>query len=137
MMRFACLLMAALLAMPTGLSAQGYPDRPVKIIVPFSAGSGGDTLARVVAEELRKSLGGTFVVDNRPGASGQIGTEVAAKSPADGYILLQTSSAQNSAGPWLAKKLNYDPIKDFVGVSEVATTPDIFAVRSELPARTM
>lgn len=137
MMKFACLLMAALLAMPTGLSAQGYPDRPVKIIVPFSAGSGGDTLARVVAEELRKSLGGTFVVDNRPGASGQIGTEVAAKSPADGYTLLQTSSAQNSAGPWLAKKLNYDPIKDFVHIARVITVPFLLVVHPDVPVKTV
>ena len=137
MIRFACILIAALLAAPDKLSAQGYPDRPVKVIVPFSAGSGGDTVARVVAEELRKSLGGTFVVDNRPGASGQIGTEVAAKSPADGYTLLQTSSAQNSAGPWLAKKLNYDPIKDFVHIARVITVPFLLVVHPDVSVKTV
>jgi tripartite-type tricarboxylate transporter receptor subunit TctC len=137
MIRFACILIAVLLAAPDRLSAQGYPDRPVKVIVPFSAGSGGDTVARVVAEELRRSLGGTFVVDNRPGASGQIGTEVAAKSPADGYTLLQTSSAQNSAGPWLAKKLNYDPIKDFVHIARVITVPFLLVVHPDVPVKTV
>src|SRR4051812_14697580 len=123
MIRLVCLLAVALLAVSKNAAAQSYPDHPVKIIVPFSAGSGGDTTARIVAEELRKALGGAFVVDNRPGASGQIGTDAAAKSTADGYTLLQTSSAQNSAGPWLAKKLPYDPIKDFVHIARVITVP--------------
>lgn len=137
MIRFVCFLIAALLVAPKDLVAQGYPDRPVKVIVPFSAGSGGDTVARVVADELRKTLGGTFVVDNRPGASGQIGTEVAAKAPADGYTLLQTSSAQNSAGPWLAKKLNYDPIRDFVHIARVITVPFLLVVHPEVPSKTV
>jgi tripartite-type tricarboxylate transporter receptor subunit TctC len=131
------MLVAALLASPNNLAAQSYPDRPVKVIVPFSAGSGGDTTARIVAEELRKSLGGTFVVDNRPGASGQIGTDVAAKSVPDGYTLLQTSSAQNSAGPWLAKKLPYDPIKDFAHIARVITVPFLLVVHPEVPAKTV
>jgi tripartite-type tricarboxylate transporter receptor subunit TctC len=137
MIRFACLLIAALVSAPLELAAQGYPDRPVKIIVPFSTGSGGDTVARVVADELRKTLGGSFVVDNRPGASGQIGTELAAKAPADGYTLLQTSSAQNSAGPWLIKKLSYEPIKDFVHIARVITVPFLLVVHPDVPAKTV
>jgi tripartite-type tricarboxylate transporter receptor subunit TctC len=137
MIRFACLLAAALLALPKDVAAQNYPDRPVKVIVPFSAGSGGDTTARIVAEELRKTLGGAFVVDNRPGASGQIGTDAAAKAVADGYTLLQTSSAQNSAGPWLAKKLPYDPIKDFVHIARVISVPFLLVVHPEVPTKTV
>jgi tripartite-type tricarboxylate transporter receptor subunit TctC len=137
MIRHACLLIAALLAVPGDVAAQSYPDRPVKIIVPFSAGSGGDTTARIVTEELRKALGGTFVVDNRPGASGQIGTDAAAKSTADGYTLLQTSSAQNSAGPWLAKKLPYDPIKDFAHIARVISVPFLLVVHPEVPTKTV
>jgi tripartite-type tricarboxylate transporter receptor subunit TctC len=137
MIRFACLLVAALLAVPKDIAAQNYPDHPVKIIVPFSAGSGGDTTARIVADELRKALGGAFVIDNRPGASGQIGTDAAAKAPADGYTLLQTSSAQNSAGPWLAKKLPYDPIKDFVHIARVITVPFLLVVHPEVPTKTV
>ncbi|ETR78290.1 ABC transporter substrate-binding protein [Afipia sp. P52-10] len=137
MVRLVCVLMAALLAAPMASAAPGYPDRPVKIIVPFSPGSGGDTVARMVADELRKSLGGSFVVENRPGASGQIGTEAAAKSPADGYTLLQTSSAQNSAGPWLVKTLSYDPIKDFAHIARVITVPFLLVVPPELPVKTV
>jgi tripartite-type tricarboxylate transporter receptor subunit TctC len=137
MIRFACLLAAALLALPKDVVAQNYPDRPVKVIVPFSAGSGGDTTARIVAEELRKTLGGAFVVDNRPGASGQIGTDAAAKAVADGYTLLQTSSAQNSAGPWLAKKLPYDPIKDFAHIARVISVPFLLVVHPEVPTKTV
>ncbi|TXL72336.1 tripartite tricarboxylate transporter substrate binding protein [Vineibacter terrae] len=137
MNRFGRWLAAALLAMPTGVAAQGWPERPVKIIVPFTAGSGGDTVARVVADELRKSLGGTFVIDNKPGASGQIGTDLAAKAPADGYTLLQTSSAQNSAGPWLTKTLGYDPIKDFTHIARVITVPFLLVVHPDVPAATV
>ncbi len=137
MIRPAVLLAAALMTTPMGLSAQGYPDKPVRIIVPFSAGSGGDTVARVVADELRKSLGGTFIVDNKPGASGQIGTDLAAKAPPDGYTLLQTSSAQNSAGPWLVKQLSYDPIKDFVHIARIITVPFLLVVHTDVPAKTV
>lgn len=133
MIRFACILIAVLLAAPDRLSAQGYPDRPVKVIVPFSAGSGGDTVARVVAEELRRSLGGTFVVDNRPGASGQIGTEVAAKSPADGYTLL-VSFTSHTINATLYPKLPFDPIADFTPISMIARTPNLLVGNPKLPA---
>jgi tripartite-type tricarboxylate transporter receptor subunit TctC len=130
-------LTSLVLALPLTLAAQAYPDKPVKIIVPFTPGSGGDTVARVVADELRKSMGGTFIIDNKPGVSGQIGTELAAKAPADGYTLLQTSSAQNSAGPWLAKKLPYDPVKDFVHIARVITVPFLLVVHPDVPVHTV
>ncbi|MET4577467.1 Bug family tripartite tricarboxylate transporter substrate binding protein [Ottowia thiooxydans] len=126
-----------LLAIPLAVSAQVYPDKPVKIIVPFTPGSGGDTVARVVADELRKSMGSTFIIDNKPGASGQIGTEMAAKSSPDGYTLLQTSSAQNSAGPWLTKKVTYDPIKDFTHIARVITVPFLLVVHPDVPAKSV
>lgn len=130
-------MVSALFVLPGVASAQGYPDKPVRIIVPFTAGSGGDTVARVVAEELRKSLGGSFVVENRPGAAGQIGSDLAAKAPADGYTLLQTSSATHSAGPWLAKKLPYDPLKDFVHIGRVITVPFLLITHPDVPAKTV
>jgi tripartite-type tricarboxylate transporter receptor subunit TctC len=83
MLKFTRWIAAALLAVPLAAAAQAYPDKPVRIIVPFTPGSGGDTVARVVADELRKTMGGTFVIDNKPGAAGQIGTEMAAKAPPD------------------------------------------------------
>ncbi|MGD9942158.1 MAG: Bug family tripartite tricarboxylate transporter substrate binding protein [Burkholderiaceae bacterium] len=136
MNRYLRLLFAAALALPLTAFADNYPgDKPVKIIVPFTPGSGGDTVARIVAEELRKNLGGTFVVENKPGASGAIGTELAAKASADGYTLLQTSSAQNSAGPWLVKSLPYDPVKDFIHLGRVITVPFLLVVHPDVPAR--
>ena len=136
MKTFSRWISAAALVLPLLAGAQPYPgDKPVKIIVPFTPGSGGDTVARVVADELRKTMGGTFVIDNKPGASGAIGTEMAAKAPADGYTLLQTSSAQNSAGPWLAKKLPYDPIKDFVHLGRVITVPFLLVVHPDVPSK--
>ncbi len=127
---------ALALALPFALHAQAYPgDKPVKIIVPFTAGSASDTVARVVADELRKSLGGTFVVDNKPGGGGQIGSELAIKGGNDGYTLLLTTSATHSAGPWLAKKMPYDPLKDFVHIAKVINVPFLLVVHPDVPAK--
>ncbi|MGD9942159.1 MAG: Bug family tripartite tricarboxylate transporter substrate binding protein [Burkholderiaceae bacterium] len=128
------------LALPLALQAQtqGYPgDKPVKIIVPFTAGSASDTVARVVAEELRKNLGGTFLVENKPGGAGQIGTVQAIKGGNDGHTLLLTTSATHSAGPWLAKKLPYDPIKDFVHVAKVINVPFLLVIHPDVPAKNL
>lgn len=128
----------AALALPFTLQAQPYPgDKPVKIIVPFTAGSASDTVARVVADELRKTIGGTFVVDNKPGAAGQIGSEQAFRSANDGYTLLLTTSATHSAGPWLTKKLPYDPLKDFVHIARVINVPFLLVVHPDVPARNL
>jgi tripartite-type tricarboxylate transporter receptor subunit TctC len=85
-------------------SAQPYPLRPVKMIAPFAAGSGSDIVARILAEELHKSLDQSFVVDNKPGASAQIAADAVAKAVPDGYTLFVTTNAANSANPWLFKR---------------------------------
>ena len=113
-----------------------YPDRPIRVVVANTPGGPSDMVARVVTAALQQSTGKTFIVDNIGGAGSNLGMGHVARSTPDGYTLLLATNAY-SVNPTLYSSIPYDPIKDFVGVSEVATTPDIFAVRSELPARTM
>ncbi len=118
-MRMRHLLLSFLLA-PGGVAcAQSYPDRPIRVLVPFAAGSGTDILARIVTEELRTAMGANFVIDNRAGASGQIAAELAARASPDGYTLFLSTNTPHSANPFLFKKLNYDPVKDFAAVSRM------------------
>jgi tripartite-type tricarboxylate transporter receptor subunit TctC len=113
-----------------------YPDRPVKIVVANTPGGPSDIVARIVAAALEQSTGKTFIVENRGGAGGNIGMEYAAHSDADGYTILLATNAY-SVNYGLYNHLPYDPYKDFVGVSEVATSPNTFVVKSELPAKTI
>lgn len=99
--------------------AQNFPDKPIRVLVPFAAGSGTDILARIVTEEMRASMGANFVIDNRAGASGQIAAELVAKANPDGYTLLLSTNTPHSANPFLFKKINYDPVKDFAAVSRM------------------
>ncbi len=112
--------------------SQGYPNKPVRIVVPFAAGSATDIMARILAEELRVALGQSFIVDNKPGASAQIGAELVAKSPPDGYTLFVTTNTSHSANPFLFRKLNYDPVKDFAPVANVMRIPVIIVVNPKL-----
>src|SRR5437762_1631526 len=107
MLRVALAVVSLVLAAAAG--AQSYPNRPVKVIVPWPPGQATDIAARVIAERLQAALGQPFVVDNKPGAGGAIGTEAAVKSPADGYTLLAASSGPVSIMPSL-QKIPYDPL---------------------------
>jgi len=113
-----------------------YPEHPVKIVVPNSPGGPSDIVARIVAAGLQQATGKTFVIENRSGGGANIGVDYAAHATANGYTLLVVTSGF-SVNVGLYKKLPFDPYKDFVAVSELATSPDAFVVRSELPARTM
>jgi tripartite-type tricarboxylate transporter receptor subunit TctC len=113
-----------------------YPDRPVKLVVANTPGGPSDIVARIVTAALDQSTGKTFIVENRGGAGGNIGMEYAAHSEPDGYTILLATNAY-SVNYGLYNHLPYDPYKDFVGVSELATSPNTFVVRSELPAKTM
>jgi tripartite-type tricarboxylate transporter receptor subunit TctC len=117
-------------------TAQNYPSKPVRMVVPFPAGGGIDTVARILAPKLSEGLGQPVVIDNRVGASGTVGTELVAKSPADGHTLLATfaSHAQNAS---LYPKLGYDTVKDFAPVTLIATVPNILVVNPALPVKTV
>lgn len=125
--RFLLLLMLALPAW-----GQGYPAKPVKIIVPLAAGGTGDTLARLLAEELSKSLGAAFIIDNHPGSGGIIGTDAVAKSAPDGYTLLHTSSS-HVMHPALRPTLSYDAIKDFLVLARTADTHQVLLAHPSFP----
>ena len=113
-----------------------YPERPVKVVVANTPGGPSDIVARITTAALEQSTGKTFIVENRGGAGGNIGMGYAAKSDADGYTLLLATNAY-SINATLYNKTPYDAHKDFVGVSELATSPNTFVVKSELPAKTM
>ena len=127
----ACALLAAPLA-----SAQSYPVRPVRLIVPFPPGGNTDIIARIVAPKMSENLGQQIVIDNRGGAGSVIGTELAARAPADGYVLLMVSAA-HTINPAMAKKLPYDAVKDFTPISLVADVPTVFVCHPSLPVKTV
>lgn len=129
-------LLATLLAgtaMLTGVQAKAdtYPSRPIRIVVPFAAAGTTDILARAVAAELQKSLGQSVVVDNRPGAGGNVGSEVVAKSAPDGYTLLMGTVGTHAINQSLYPKLPYDPIKDFAPVTLVASVPNVLVLNPQ------
>lgn len=133
------LLLAALLAGSTPLMAQtagSYPSQPIKIIVPYPAGGATDTLARMIGAKLSEGWKQPVIIENRPGASGNIGSDAVAKAPGDGYTVLMGITALIQASA-LYRKLPYDPIRDLVPVAEVARSPSIFAVPASSPAKTM
>jgi tripartite-type tricarboxylate transporter receptor subunit TctC len=113
-----------------------YPDRPVRIIVPFAPGAGTDAMARLMAQKLGEVMNGTFVVDNRAGASGAIGTQLVAQSPADGYTLLLVASPFTTVAASLPSA-GYDPLKQFTPVGMIASGPLVWAANTALPARDM
>jgi tripartite-type tricarboxylate transporter receptor subunit TctC len=124
-----------LVALTTVAAAQDYPAKPVRIIVPFPPGAINDTVGRLIASQLSTRLGKQFVVDNRAGAGGVVGTELAANAPKDGYTLLVVSLV-NTVNPWLYK-LSYDPIKAFTPITIVASSPNVIVVNPAVPAKTL
>ena len=133
LIRFAVLL--ALAAAAGAGSAQQYPERPVKLVVPYAPGGFSDALGRTVAQWLSQNLGQPFVVDNKPGAATIIGVNAAAKSPADGYTLLLATGAL-TINPHLFSKLPYDAERDFAPIGRVAELPYVLVANPSLPVRT-
>ena len=115
----------------------GYPRLPIRLVVPFAAGSGTDAVARITAQALAEALKGTVVVDNKAGANGIIGAEAVAKAPPDGYTLFMTTNTTHSANPSLMKSLPYDPVKDFAPVSRMGNLPFMLVVHNELPVKSV
>jgi tripartite-type tricarboxylate transporter receptor subunit TctC len=126
----------ALFVVSASASAQSYPTGPVRVIVPFPAGGGVDTTGRLIGQKLTEALGKQFVVDNRPGANGMIGSELAAKAPRDGYTLM-VNGANFVTTPSLYKKVTYDPIREFDPVSLVALAPNVLVVHPSLPVKSV
>lgn len=130
-------LLAVLLIVPLYSVGQEFPTRPVRFIAPFPAGSGVDIVARLVGQKLTESWGQQVVVDNRPGATGIIGAEIAAKATPDGYTLLMGNLATHAVNVNLFKKIPYDPIKDFIPVTHVARVAEILVVYPSFPANSI
>ena len=129
------LVATALLA--GGASAQTYPTRPIRLVVPFPAGGTTDILAREVGDRLSRSLGQSVVVDNRPGAGGNIGADLVAKSAPDGYTLLMGTVGTHAINPSLYTKMPYDHVKDFVPIILVAGVPNVLEVTPSLPVNSV
>jgi tripartite-type tricarboxylate transporter receptor subunit TctC len=115
--------------------AQAYPSKPIRLIVPFAPGGGNDNIARLVGKRVSDSLGQPLVIDNRPGAGGVLGAELAAKSAPDGYTLFLGGVGSHALNPNLIEKLPYDPIRDFAPVALLAQAPLILVVHPSVPAR--
>jgi len=128
----ACLLAAGASAM-----AQGYPAKPIKFIVPFPPGGGTDNLTRLVATKLTDTLQWTVVVENKPGAGGNLALDTTAKAPADGYTLVMAQTDNVVLNPLLYSKLTYDPVKDLIPVGLVASGPAVLVVRADSPYKTL
>lgn len=131
------LLLLALAGFTTAAHAQTYPTKPLRVIVPFPPGGSTDTLARAIGLKLTEAWGQQVIIDNRAGASGIIGTELGAKAPPDGYTLLMGSGGPLTINPALYAKLPYDPLKDFMPITNVAAVPNVLAVHPSLPVKTV
>lgn len=131
----AAMLLTGFIVLPA--SAQPYPAKPIRMVVPSAPGSGPDLIARVVALKLTELLGKPVVTDPRPGAGGALGAEIVARAPADGYTLVMGSAGSHSVNSALYPKLPYDAVKDFAPVSLVTTAPNILIVHPSLPVKTV
>ena len=129
------LALAVLLVASASALAQAYPSRPVKLIVPFPAGSATDQIARVMGQQFQEAMGQPFVVENKPGAQGSIAATEVAKSAPDGYTIMVTTNTPQAANPSLFKKLNYDPVKDFAPIARLGTISFMLMVRPDFPAK--
>jgi len=133
-MRFVLVLLALAF---TQVNAQTYPSKPIKLIVPFPAGSATDHIARLTGSELNAALGQPVVVENKPGAQGGIAAAEVARAAPDGYTLMMTTNTPQAANVSLFKKLNYDPVKDFAPIARLGTTSFMLMVRPDFPAKNL
>src|SRR5689334_1884777 len=129
--------LACALASASAGRAQDYPSRPIQVIVPFAGGSASDVVTRIMLDRMGKTLGQSFIVDNRPGAGGNMGTSVAAKATPDGYSLVMSTVGPLAANRTLYKSLGYDPDKDFTPISLFALLPNVIVINAKLPPKTL
>jgi tripartite-type tricarboxylate transporter receptor subunit TctC len=121
---------------PSTGSGQAYPSKPVRFVVPSSAGGGTDIIARALGQKLSLALGQQFVVENRPGAGQMIGIELVARAPADGYTLLMAASTL-AINPIMYKKVSYDPVRDFAPITQAASLPNVLVVHPSMPVKSV
>jgi len=141
MKTFARLALAATLATaliaPTSAQAQAYPNKPIRLVVPYAAGGATDIIARAAAAEISKTIGQPVTVDNRPGAGGNVGSEMVARSAPDGYTMLMSPSSLHGITPFLYSKLNYDPNKDLTPVILLGSFSNVLVVNQDLKANSV
>lgn len=136
-LRTATLALFVMTSVLGAASAQAYPDKPIRMVVPFPAGGTTDILARAVAQKLSESLGQQMIVDNKPGAGGNIGAQEVARAAPDGYTLVMGTVGTHAINPSLYKKLPYDHLKDFAPVSLVASVPNLLVVHPSVPVNSV
>ncbi len=135
LLRNCCRIAAgAVLAAAAGSASAAWPDKVIRIVVPFAAGGSTDLIARKIAEGLGQRLSANVIVENRPGAGGTVGTEYVARQPADGYTILMGSVSTHGSAPCVYSKLPYDAVKDFTPLAVVATIPNVMSVNQSVPA---
>jgi tripartite-type tricarboxylate transporter receptor subunit TctC len=130
-------LSALAMALPSWAQAQAYPQKPVKVVVAFTAGGTTDILARTVTQQLSEKLKQPFVIDNKPGAGGNLGTELVVRSAPDGYTLIVNSVGPIAVNPTLYGKLPYNPLTDLVPIVQIADVPNVLVIHPSVPANTM
>ncbi len=135
--RYVGAVVVAALLIPSGYAADQYPYKSIRIILPGPPGGGADLLARVLGQRLTTDLGQTFVIDNRPGAGGMLGMDLAAKAAPDGYTIVMGNSGPNAVIPNLVKNVPYDPIKDFSPISLVASAANLLVVPQSVQANSV
>jgi tripartite-type tricarboxylate transporter receptor subunit TctC len=134
---FAATLSALAMAIPSWAQAQAYPQKPVKVVVAFTAGGTTDILARTVTQQLSEKLKQPFVIDNKPGAGGNLGTELVVRSAPDGYTLIVNSVGPIAVNPTLYGKLPYNPLTDLVPMVQIADVPNVLVIHPSVPANSM
>ena len=134
---FRVVLAAAVTFASAAAHAQGYPNRPITLIVPFGAGSGTDTVSRVIGQPLSIALKQNIVIENKPGANGAIAALYVARSAPDGYTLFMSTNSPHSAQPFLAKSVSYDPVKDFAPISRTGSFTLLLVVHPDVPAKSI
>ena len=133
--RLAWLFVNSLFFLHASAHAQGYPDKPIRIVIPFATGGFADIAGRTIAQAFTESLGVSVIPDNRAGAGGMIGAEAVAKAAPDGYTLLLASNGPMTIGPALYAKVPYDPIRDFAPISSLGVSPIVLLLHPSLPAK--
>jgi tripartite-type tricarboxylate transporter receptor subunit TctC len=131
------IIAAVALVIAATAHAQSYPAKPIHLIVPFPPGGGNDTVARAIAQQIGPDLGQPVIIDNKPGAGGAVGAEIAAKAPPDGYTLFLAGVGSHVVNPNVHAKLAYDPVKDFAPVTLIASAPSVLVVNPAVPARSV